>query len=331
MSGFSSERVKALESDWRNLFDQQLKGCEGDDSAVAEKIYQAFLGNPRIANSERARSAMRDIVYDIRSLYNPNRYHAYFHAGHVLLSASLLSKTLFIPLSIMDHFALLFSALIHDIGHEGVFNSTLVSEGHAVAITYNDVSCAEMHSIRTGLDILKKNQLELGFTQEDYIYLRKIIVDLVLNTDLADPWRGKTFKLRYDQFSEDGRLDMKNDNCKLVGMILMLKMSDVSSLLQSFETVLEWAHRFFDEQSIAFLNGRGPPVTSEVFDRNQVMFLNGYCLDLVHMVEKSGISCIPGSIQGNITESMDKWKADGKKHVVLWEEALVRGKLEKGY
>ena len=329
MSGFAAERVKELESDWRNLFDQQLKGCESDDSIVAEKIYQAFLGNPKIATSEKARSAIKDIVYHIRSLYNPNRYHAYFHAGHVLLSASLLSKTLYTPLDSIDHFGLLFSALIHDIGHEGVFNSTLVNEGHVVAITYNDVSCAEMHSIRTGLDILKKFQHELGFTQEDYTYLRKIIIDLVLNTDLADPWRGKTFKLRYEQFSDGGRLDMKSDNSKVVAMILMLKMSDVSSLLQSFETVLEWAHRFFDEQLVAFLNGRGPPVTSDAFDRNQVMFLNGYCLDLVSMVEKSNISCIPRSIQTNITESLEQWKIEGQKHVKVWEEEVSSCKHSK--
>ena len=328
MSGFASERVKALESDWRNLFDQQLKGCEDDDSAVAEKIHLAFLDNPLIASSERAKAAMREIVNDIRSLYNRNRYHAYFHAGHVLLSASLLCKTLYTPLSKMDHFGLLFSALIHDIGHEGVFNSTLVSEGHIVAVTYNDVSCAEMHSIRTGLDILRKFQAELGFTNENYTYLRKLTVDLVLNTDLADPWRGKTFKLRYDQFSDDGRLDMKNDNSKLVGMILMLKMSDVSSLLQSFETVLEWAHRFFDEQTVAFLNSRGPPVTCEVFDRNQVMFLSGYCLDIVHMAENSGISCIPASIERNISESIDKWKIDGPMHVKAWEESLKSAELD---
>lgn len=323
MSSFSSERRESLESDWRNLFDQQLKGCEGDDSAVAEKIAMSFLLNPLVASNERSQATMRTIVFDIRSLYHPNRYHAYFHAGHVLLSASLLSKTLFTSLSDRDHFALLYAALIHDIGHEGVFNSTLVNEGHPIAITYNDVSCAEMHSIRTGLDILQKHRTDLGFTHDDYMYIRKLVIDLVLNTDLADPWRGKTFKLRYSQCSDDGRLDMKNENSKLVGMILLLKMSDISSLLQSFETVLEWAHRFFDEQSIAYLNHRGPPVTCDGFDRNQVLFLNGYCLDLVHMLEKADISCIPASIKRNIMESINKWQVDGPKQVRLWEESLT--------
>ena len=78
MSSFSSERRETLESDWRNLFDQQLKGCEGDDAAVAEKIAMSFLLNPLVASNERSQATMRTIVFDIRSLYHPNRYHAYF-------------------------------------------------------------------------------------------------------------------------------------------------------------------------------------------------------------------------------------------------------------
>jgi hypothetical protein len=233
-----------------------------------------------------------------------------------------MHKTLKEPYAPLDHFCLLYSGLVHDIQHEGVFNSTLVTEGHEAALTYNDVSVAEMKSISIGLQILRENLAGLGLTSEDYTYLRKQIIEMVLNTDLADPWRGKCFKLKVAEVLRETSVDIHHPQGKLVTLTLILKVSDISSLLQSFETVLEWAKKFFIEQSIAHTIQRGPPVTLEAFDRNQLAFFNGYCLDLIGLLESTKLSCIAASLRANVLKSVEEWKLRGVANVLEWEQAF---------
>ena len=46
----------------------------------------------------------------------------------------------------ITHFACVFSALIHDVEHQGVPNAQLVKEGVDVAMKYNNISVAEQNS-----------------------------------------------------------------------------------------------------------------------------------------------------------------------------------------
>lgn len=181
-----------LVDDWTDLFDRHLRDCQNSDVALARKCFEQFQTCAIVqAMSADAQTTLQAMIGSIQRLYLPNAYHSFFHATHVVLSCALLARSLAHPLLPNEHFCLLFAALIHDIGHEGVFNSTLIAEAHETALLYNDVSCAEMKSTATGLDILKSNATALGISDADHADMRKRIIDLVLQTDLADPWRGK--------------------------------------------------------------------------------------------------------------------------------------------
>ena len=54
----------------------------------------------------------------------------------------------------MRRYALLLSALCHDIGHGGRTNNLLVTMGDALAITYNDTSVLENHHAASTYRIL---------------------------------------------------------------------------------------------------------------------------------------------------------------------------------
>ncbi len=89
----------------------------------------------------------------------------------------------------IEQLTLLIAAAIHDYQHPGVSNAYLIHSHSALALRYNDrnvlesmhVACAfrYMHT-HTHCNILQH------LTHEQYTRTRKLIVELVLSTDLAD-------------------------------------------------------------------------------------------------------------------------------------------------
>lgn len=89
-------------------------------------------------------------------------------------------------------FAMVFSALIHDVEHTGVANRVLSSEDNPLAIQYNDQSIAENRSLYVAFDEFLCPEYSsfrkcLCPQAEDYHLMRKHVVNLVLNTDIASP------------------------------------------------------------------------------------------------------------------------------------------------
>eukprot|EP00978_Attheya_sp_CCMP212_P023075 scaffold69911_cov37-Attheya_sp.AAC.2 len=88
-------------------------------------------------------------------------------------------------------FALVFAALIHDADHPGVPNVTLIQEETDLAQIYNDRSIAEQHSLRVGFGILLQEKFAqirhaVTPTWEDCVRFRRMVIDFILGTDIAD-------------------------------------------------------------------------------------------------------------------------------------------------
>mmetsp|Transcript_86 Transcript_86/g.225 ORF Transcript_86/g.225 Transcript_86/m.225 type:complete len:98 (-) Transcript_86:406-699(-) len=63
------------------------------------------------------------------------------------LASTLHDHTYGITSDPLTHFSLVFSALIHDVDHTGVPNTTLIEENGALASMYSNKSVAEQNSI----------------------------------------------------------------------------------------------------------------------------------------------------------------------------------------
>jgi hypothetical protein len=105
-------------------------------------------------------------------MYRDNFFHNFEHASHVLSSVHKLLKRVMIAdqeredSSIEDsyatsissdpltQFAIVFSALIHDVDHTGVPNGQLVKEEAHVASLYNNKSVAEQNSLDLAFELL---------------------------------------------------------------------------------------------------------------------------------------------------------------------------------
>jgi len=104
----------------------------------------------------------------------------------------------------LTHLAFVFSALIHDVDHTGITNRQLVDEADELALLYNDQSVAEQRSLAIAFSTL----LSPGFdrlraamfaTREDYQRFRKVVIDLVLTTDIASPERTQIVKSKWKE------------------------------------------------------------------------------------------------------------------------------------
>jgi hypothetical protein len=158
---------------------------------------------------------LRDFVYRILSGYKEVPYHNFEHAYHVTLSVNklvdlMLQKqgaphpTYGLAKDPLMHLALLFSALIHDVEHQGIPNRQLSIEEDELAILYNDMSIAEQHSLHVGFSTLLEDDFAdlraaMFSSNEEFLRFRKAVLNLVFNTDIASPERTQIAKSKWKE------------------------------------------------------------------------------------------------------------------------------------
>ncbi|KAL7568505.1 hypothetical protein ACA910_002626 [Epithemia clementina (nom. ined.)] len=152
-------------------------------------------------------------------------FHNYQHAYHVCVSANKFMESMLLsytrsnnhknnnnhnkprdifglnssPLSLM---ALIFAALIHDVGHTGVSNFQRAQDDPALAEKHQDSSLHEHHSLHIAFDELLKDEYselrQVMFKEPShYETFRSLVYDAVLSTDIANPGRAEEAKLKY--------------------------------------------------------------------------------------------------------------------------------------
>ena len=109
----------------------------------------------------------------VTNMYHNNPFHNFEHAVHATMSVlKLLSRiiapglresstrakdlhdcTYGITSDPLTQFVVTFSALVHDVDHQGVPNTQLVKERTCLAVVYKEKSVAEQNSGRNGLEL----------------------------------------------------------------------------------------------------------------------------------------------------------------------------------
>jgi len=112
------------------------------------------------------------------------------------------SSTFGIATDPLIKFCLVYAALIHDVDHEGIPNRQLSRESHPLALLYNDKSAAEQNSLKVAFSTLMDPRFAelrhtLCPTSEDQFEFRRIVIDLVMCTDIASPERMQITKSKW--------------------------------------------------------------------------------------------------------------------------------------
>jgi class 3 adenylate cyclase len=147
------------------------------ESSVVEEVTESIMLpqiDPKTLSKARAQPVsvelssvaleqLRDYVSNVSSLYRNNPFHNFEHANHVTQSVNKLLKRVQEQDHVLDNadlhhythgvtsdpltqFAVVFSALIHDVDHEGVSNAQLIKEKPHIGVFYNNQSVAEQVS-----------------------------------------------------------------------------------------------------------------------------------------------------------------------------------------
>jgi hypothetical protein len=167
---------------------------------------------------------LRDFVKKMLTGYKDTPYHNFEHAYHVVTSVSKLLDMVLTtsygtggkkerpppsyglrndPLS---QLALVFAALVHDVEHQGIPNRQLAAEDDRLAILYNDQSIAENWSLYIAFSELLQDEFK-GLREvmcgpsdgQGYSHFRRMVVNLVLNTDIASPERTQISKSKWKE------------------------------------------------------------------------------------------------------------------------------------
>lgn len=217
-------RRSKVSTDWSTVFLTELLPIVDDRVHHRDLIRDVFLECLREADvdlEQKVVDNMTALIDEIADNYNVTPYHNLMHAIHVFLNCHVLLHQSLVRWTPVEKFALLFSAIIHDLGHEGVPNAQLVKEKHPLALKYENQSVAENYSIDKGLQLLYGLDEEGGdngkahgdtegattqeegesngspfpnfvgslFTSKDHERLKELVKSIVLATDITNKER----------------------------------------------------------------------------------------------------------------------------------------------
>ena len=201
-------------------------------------IYYSFYKLFSIQSSQA-----KNFLKKVESKYNLNPYHNSCHAADVMNSFLYLSKSIIAQIPSIELFSCILACLGHDIGHPGTNNRFMVQTKHELALHYNDVSVLENMHARDLFSTMNDASCNITQGVGDYWLMRKIIIELILSTDMAKHFdflaSGKNTKLIQDK--------LLNFNDRLDIYKLTIKSADISHTGKTFEIHKQWCKLLIEE------------------------------------------------------------------------------------
>lgn len=318
------------------------------------EIIPSVIDQPAATNTEvdpesillplKAEKQLREYVTMVACMYRDNFFHNFEHASHVLMSAQKLMKRViladqqkFVDSSDLSNdytsgiasdpliqFAIVFSALIHDVDHTGVPNSQLVKEQAHIATLYKNKSIAEQNSLDLAWDLLmdrKYRDLQrcVFSSTAELKRFRKLVVNVVLATDIFDPDMKSLRNSRWDKAFRKESLDLplsEEDDRNLKSTIVIeyiMQASDVSHTMQHWHVYQRWNERLFEEMYSAYQVKRGDKDPSIDWYKGELWFFDNYVIPLAKKLKECQVFGVSSDECLNYAlENRKEWEMKGK-------------------
>lgn len=309
-------------------------------------------GDCSLTLPEAVKAQLRLFVFTIASLYmNENQFHNFEHASHVLMSATKLMNRIVAPddfennnitdkrekskyVEELHHntfgissdplaqFAIVFSALIHDVEHLGVPNNTLINEKSAIAERFNNKSVAEQNSVVVSWDLLMEDRFAdlqncIFSNDDERSRFRQLVVNCVMATDIMDRDLNTLRKNRWAKaFSGELSTNTMQDVNRKATVVMehIIQASDVAHTMQHWHIYARWNQRLFDEMYTAFLNGRSEKDPCDGWYESEIWFFDNYIIPLAKKLKECGVFGVSSDeyLQYAI-ENRREWERKGKE------------------
>lgn len=195
------------------------------------------------------RRTMENFLQRVESEYKPNSYHNNIHATDVTQTAAIILQSFakqVTDIPKLDTFCIIMASAVHDLGHLGVNNDFLINSKHQRATTYNDKSVNENYHVSRAFDIARNNHgcnVFEQFTHEEQKRCRKLMIDMVLSTDMAIHF--DLLKSYNSQMEAKPDLNEWQERNLLYQMIVHL--ADIANPSRPFYLARGWAERVIQE------------------------------------------------------------------------------------
>lgn len=191
---------------------------------------------------------LQKFILCVRSCMFDNPYHNWQHAFDVTQTTYCMALhwEMDRTLTHVEYFALIISALCHDLEHPGVNNPFLVSSRSDLATLYNDRSVLENHHCCRAFQLMLHSEIQLvsHFDNADYISFRAVVLQNILATDMA---RHGEYTAKLKRRVDPSTPPEEKSVDKQFEMEILIKCADTSNVLKPFPIAKKWAMRVTDE------------------------------------------------------------------------------------
>jgi 3'5'-cyclic nucleotide phosphodiesterase len=312
--------------------------------------------------SDAVESQLEDYVRTIAQMYYDHPFHNFEHASHVIMSVVKLLSRIVAPvvdnhevikssnaiaLEMHDHtygitsdpltqFAVVFSALIHDVDHNGVPNAQLVKENATIAGLYRNKSVAEQNSVDLSWGLLMDpNYSDLRAaiysTEEELRRFRQLVVNTVLATDIVDKELKELRNRRWAKaFYETPVAGENEDGVNRKATIViehLIQASDVAHTMQHWHVYRKWNERYFAECYHAFKAGRSDVDPAENWYKGEIGFFDFYIIPLAKKLKDCGVFGVSSEeYLSYAIVNRKEWEDKGQEVVAeMMSTVLLRG------
>ena len=287
---------------------------------------------------------VHNYVGTIAGMYRENPFHNFEHASHVAMSVSKLLSRIVAPKQdknlsdetygiTSDHltqFALVLSALIHDVDHRGVPNFLLCGEEPIMAKMYKSKSVAEQNSVDLAWSALMSDGYEelrscIFSDLSELRRFRQLLVNSVIATDIFDKELGDARKARWNTaFSEEFADSKAAEDINRKATIViehLIQASDVAHTMQHWHVYTKWNERLFEEMYKAHKDGRWEQDPTLNWYQGEIGFLTNYVIPLAKKLKECGVFGVSSDEYLNYaTENLREWKDKGQELVDTFRE-----------
>eukprot|EP00934_Nitzschia_sp_Nitz4_P002415 Nitzschia sp. Nitz4//scaffold346_size17405//10631//14100//NITZ4_008831-RA/size17405-augustus-gene-0.10-mRNA-1//1//CDS//3329548653//2410//frame0 len=290
---------------------------------------------------------LQHLISQISRLYRDNSFHSFEHASHVTASvAKLLSRIVTsdstqqtsgpsdidetdlarhsygITSDPLTQFAVVFSAIIHDVDHQGVPNAELVRENDPLVDRYKGKSLAEQNSVDLAWEILMRPEYSdlracIYADESELKRFRQLVVNMVMATDIADKELGALRKARWNK-AFDPRPDQHDSGDLIMNrkatIVLehLIQASDVSHTMQHWHVYIKWNQMFFNECYKAWKEGRAEKDPSLGWYEGEIGFFNFYIVPLAKKLDSCGVFGVSSHEYLNYAKAnLEEWTRTG--------------------
>lgn len=301
---------------------------------------------PDVSTLQQTRSDLHEFVSAIALMYRDVPFHNFEHASHVTLCANKLLNRLInsdeyeteeelhnatygISSDPLTHFAIVFSALIHDVDHTGLPNAQLVKDQNEVAVKFKNRSVAEQNSTHLGWELLMDKRFQrlrkcIYQTNIERKRFRQVVINSIMATDIADRKMNEARQSKWERaFRKPANAKVtplqiqESMNRKATAVIEhIIQVSDVAHTMQHWHIYRRWNERLFNEMYNAFRDGKVAVDPSTNWFIGEIGFFDYYLIPLAMKLKECGVFGSSGyEYVSYVLKNKKEWERKGQQAV----------------